>query len=183
MKTVINTLVLALISLFVSSNVLAQFFYPSSSFFSPAANLNRGSKTNPLQWLETHEVQVFGFLISVNDLGSKLTQNDDPITVLAPTDKAFAKLPKDVRERLSEPGQMARLLKYHLVPQIITDDQLKQGKVNTLEGSELQISGEILPNQNTKVKLNEATAEISIGFNDNLIVIVIDQVLLPPNFN
>ncbi len=38
MKTIINTLVLALISLVVSSNVLAQLFYPSASFFSPAAS-------------------------------------------------------------------------------------------------------------------------------------------------
>lgn len=182
MKTIINTLVLALISLVVSSNVLAQLFYPSASFFSPAANTFRGSQTDPLQWLETHDAQVFGFLISVNDLKSELTENNNPITLLAPTDRAFAKLPTDVRERLSEPGQMARLLKYHLIPQIITDEEIKQGKVTTLEGSSVQISGQVVSNQNREIKLNEATAEKSIGLDNNLVVIVIDQVLLPSNF-
>ncbi len=166
----------------VSSNALAELFYPSASFFSPAANTYRGSNTDPLQWLETHDAQVFGFLISISDLKFELTANKNPVTVLAPTDKAFAKLPISVREKLSDPEEMKSLLEYHLIPQIITDNQIKQGKVQTLEGSSLQIEGQVLSNQNREIKLNESTAQKSIGFNDNLIVIVIDQVLLPPNF-
>ena len=181
-KALINTLGLAWISLLVTSNAQAQFFYPDASFFNPSANLYRGSKTTPLQWLETHEAQVFGFLISTNNLKSALTTNNNPLTIIAPTDKAFAKLPTAIRERLSEPGQMEKLLKYHLIPRIISDDELKQGKIKTLEGSSVQISGRLLSNQNTEIKFNEAVAERAIGFNDNLIVIVVEQVLLPPNF-
>ena len=182
MKTLLNILVLALISLFISTNVRAQFFYPSASLFSPTANPYRGSKTDPLQWLETHDAQIFSFLISINDLKSELTLKNNPTTLLVPTDKAFANLSPAIRDRLSEPGQLESLLKYHFIPQIISDEQIKQGQVGTLEGNSLEISGQVLSNQNTEIKLNEAVAEKSIGLNDNLIIIVIDQVLLPPNF-
>ncbi|MEM7168361.1 MAG: fasciclin domain-containing protein [Planctomycetota bacterium] len=46
-------------------------------------------------------------------------QGDGPFTVFAPTDEAFAKLPKGTVEKLLEPGQKANLaaiLTYHVVP-------------------------------------------------------------------
>ena len=181
-KALINILGLALISCLANSNALAQFFYPDASFFNPTANLSRGSKIDPLQWLETHDAQVFGFLISTNNLKSALTTKNNSLTIIAPTDKAFAELSAAIRERLSEPGQMERLLKYHLIPRIISEQELKQGNVITLEGSSVQISGRLLSNQKTEIRFNEAVAERTIGFNNNLIVIVVEQVLVPPNF-
>lgn len=182
MKNFINLLGLAVISSVISSNVLAEFYYPAASFFNPTANLYRGSITEPLEWLEAHDAQVFGFLLSTKNLKSELTLGNNPITIVAPTDKAFAQLPADIRDRLSEPGKMEKLLKYHLIPQIISDSEIKQETIGTLEGSSLQISGQVLSNQNTEIKLNEAGAEKSVGFGDNFIVIVVDQVLVPPTF-
>ena len=181
MKSFINLLGLALISSFLSSQVLAQFMYPDASFFAPAANLYRGAKTDPFQWLEKQDAQVIGFLLSTSNLREKLA-GDLPVTLIAPSDQAFSQLPVEIRDRLSQPGQMEKLLKYHLIPQFVAESDVKQGQVGTLEGHAVEISGRALSNQNTEIRLNEAVAERSISLGNNLVVILVDQVLIPPSF-
>lgn len=181
MKNFINLLGLALISSLLGSQVLAQFIYPDASFFAPAANLYRGAKIDPLQWLTTHDAQVFGFLVSTSNLKEELAI-DRPVTLIAPKDSAFSQLPEEIRDRLSQPGQMEKLLKYHLIPQFVAESDVQQGQVKTLEGSVVEISGRALSNQNTEIRLNEAIAQSSISLGNNLVVILVDQVLIPPSF-
>lgn len=60
------------------------------------------------------------FLAAVQaaDLANAL-KGDDSLTILAPTDEAFAKLPDGTRDRLLEPAnkdELASLLKHHMIP-------------------------------------------------------------------
>ena len=182
MKSLISTLSLITLNLIISPNVLAEFYYPASSFFNPTANLYRGGKQDLVEWLTANDFQVFGFLLSVNNLNSELDNDKNTITVFAPTDDAFATLPTEIRNQLSNPEKLQKFLKYHLVTHAIGDRDIKQGQVITLAGSPLTIESQTLSNQNIKIKLNDITANKSIKLNNNLIIIEIDEVLLPPNF-
>jgi uncharacterized surface protein with fasciclin (FAS1) repeats len=183
MKPLINLLGISLIISSIGSGVLAQFVYPSSSFFYPPANLSRGVNPTSIQWLESNEAKVFGFLLSTGNIESELISEENPLTILAPTDEAFAQLPTEIREKLSDPLQMQKLLQYHLIPNIVSEVEIEQGKVTTLEGNLLTIQGKMLPDRTTEIKLNDAVALESTRLSNDTVVIVLDRVLLPPDLN
>lgn len=182
MKSIISTLSLILLSLVMSPHVLAKFFYPASSFFNPTANLYRGGKQDPIEWFTANNFQVFGFLLSINNLQSELNNNQNNLTIFAPTDDAFATLPTEIREKLSDPEKMQELLKYHIVTHAIGDRDIEQGEVITLAGTPVTIKDESLADRSTRIKLNDTIAKQSVKLNDNLVVVAINEVLLPPSF-
>jgi uncharacterized surface protein with fasciclin (FAS1) repeats len=98
------------------------------------------------------------------------------ITVFAPTNDAFAALPKPTLDKaLDDPkGLLTTVLTYHVVPGQLTPDQLA-GSHKTLQGSTIQVSGSgqaFTVNGNSNVVCgNIKTA--------NATVYLIDQVLLP----
>lgn len=168
------------LSLSISPKSLARFFYPPASIFSPTANVHRGSRIDPIQWLEDNEAKIFAFLLSIGNFESQLSESPTIITLFVPLDEAFTQLPIDIRERLSEPGAIEKLLKYHLFAGIISETDIENQQVITLEGNAVKITGKGLADGTVETKLNEATVKASIGLNDNLVLIVIDKVLLPP---
>lgn len=106
-------------------------------------------------------------------------KGDGPFTVFAPTDAAFAKLPKGTVESLLKPEnreQLAAILKYHVAAgRVFSSDLPGVGKIETLQGSTLtpRIAG-------GKAMINDAnvvTADIDAS---NGVIHVIDTVLLPP---
>ncbi|MGL5873302.1 MAG: fasciclin domain-containing protein, partial [Xenococcaceae cyanobacterium] len=108
-------------------------------------------------------------------------EKERPLTVFAPTDAAFAALPPTIQKKLSDPKNLQKVLKYHLVSGEITDKDIKNRQVATkLEGASVQIAG--VPQGNKiGVKINDAMAsEPRADF--KLQVIPIDKVLLPPGF-
>ena len=101
-----------------------------------------------------------------------------PFTVFAPTDAAFAKLPKGTVESLLEPknrDQLASILKFHVVAgRIYSPAAVEAKKAATLLGQSIQIK-EI----NGSVLVNDAkvlTADLDAS---NGVIHVIDSVLLP----
>jgi uncharacterized surface protein with fasciclin (FAS1) repeats len=98
------------------------------------------------------------------------------ITVFAPTNDAFAAVPKPTLDKaLGDPkGLLTTVLTYHVVPGQLTPDQLA-GSHKTLQGSTLQVTGsgeDFTVNGNSSVVCgNIQTA--------NATVYLIDQVLLP----
>ena len=98
------------------------------------------------------------------------------ITVFAPTNDAFAAVPKPTLDKaLGDPnGLLTTVLTYHVVPGQLTPDQLA-GSHKTLQGSTLEVSGsgqDFTVNGNSSVVCgNIQTA--------NATVYLIDQVLLP----
>src|SRR5512147_3247952 len=67
-----------------------------------------------------------------------------PFTVFAPTDDAFAKLPKGTVEDLLKPENKEKLvaiLTYHVVPgKVMAADVVKLSSAKTVEGSEVKIT-------------------------------------------
>ena len=102
-----------------------------------------------------------------------------PLTVFAPTDKAFAKLPKGTVENLLKSenrDQLQAILKYHVVAgQVDLAGALKAGKATTLQGDGVNIAF-----ADGKVKVNDSAIMAADIECSNGIIHVIDSVLLPP---
>jgi uncharacterized surface protein with fasciclin (FAS1) repeats len=98
------------------------------------------------------------------------------ITVFAPTNDAFAAVPKPTLDKaLGDPkGLLTTVLTYHVVPGQLTPDQLA-GSHKTLQGDTLQITGS---GQDFKVNGNSSVVCGNIK-TANATVYLIDQVLLP----
>ncbi len=102
-----------------------------------------------------------------------------PLTVFAPTDDAFAKLPRGTVASLLKPANKAKLatiLKYHVVAgRAITADKIKTGRTHlkTLSGRQIAVV------KHGGVTVNGArvvTADVKAS---NGVIHVIDRVLLP----
>jgi uncharacterized surface protein with fasciclin (FAS1) repeats len=97
-----------------------------------------------------------------------------PFTVFAPTDAAFAKVPKaDLDALLKDKAKLTAVLTYHVVPGKVMAKDVKPGKVKTVQGSELTVatSGGVTVD-NAKVTKADVTA-------DNGVIHVIDTVVIP----
>lgn len=102
--------------------------------------------------------------------------NAQNITVFAPTNDAFAKVPKaDLDKLLADKAALTKVLTYHVVGQKLTPEQLEKGSFDTLEKSELTTSGSDMAytvNDSSKVVCgNVQTA--------NATVYIVDTVLMP----
>lgn len=98
-----------------------------------------------------------------------------PYTVFAPTDEAFAKVPKDKLDALlKDKAALTKVLTYHVVPGKVMAKDVKPGKVKTVEGSSLTIAvnGGSVTVDNAKVVKTDVAA-------DNGVIHVIDTVLMP----
>jgi uncharacterized surface protein with fasciclin (FAS1) repeats len=97
-----------------------------------------------------------------------------PFTVFAPTDEAFAKIPKaDLDALLKDKKKLAAVPTYHVVPGKVMAANVKAGKVKTVQGSEITITttGGVMVN-NAKVIKTDIVA-------DNGVIHVIDTVIMP----
>ena len=97
-----------------------------------------------------------------------------PFTVFAPTDEAFAKIPKaDLDALLKDKAKLTAVLTYHVVAGKVMAADVKAGKVKTVQGSELTVAtaGGVTVN-NAKVVKTDIAA-------DNGVIHVIDTVLMP----
>jgi uncharacterized surface protein with fasciclin (FAS1) repeats len=64
-----------------------------------------------------------------------------PFTVFAPTDEAFAKIPKaDLDALLKDKAKLTSVLTYHVVAGKVMAADVKAGKVKTVQGSEITVS-------------------------------------------
>lgn len=98
-----------------------------------------------------------------------------PFTVFAPTDAAFAKIPKDQLDALlADKDKLTKVLTYHVVPGRVMAADVKPGEVKTVQGSAVTIS-----TYGGKVKVNEATVTAADVRADNGVIHVIDTVILP----
>lgn len=111
-------------------------------------------------------VQAAGLVDSLKGKG--------PLTVFAPSDEAFAKLPEGTAEDLLKPENRDKLiavLTYHVVPGKIL---LSQQSWETLQGQSIKIK---TPGS---FQVNEAEVLKSDILTSNGVIHVIDKVLLPP---
>lgn len=103
---------------------------------------------------------------------------DGPLTVFAPSDEAFAKLPEGTVESLLLPeniGQLQEILTYHVVLGEVLSTDLSDGTTAaTLQGSNLTVN--IADGKLSIQNANVTSADISTS---NGVIHVIDTVLLP----
>jgi uncharacterized surface protein with fasciclin (FAS1) repeats len=97
-----------------------------------------------------------------------------PFTVFAPTDAAFAKIPKAKLDALlADKAALTKVLTYHVVSGKVMAADVKAGKVKTVEGSEVTLAtaGGVTVNGAKVVKADVAA--------DNGVIHAIDTVIMP----
>ena len=98
-----------------------------------------------------------------------------PYTVFAPTDAAFAKIPKDQLDAiLSDKAKLTKILTYHVVPGTVLAKDVKPGKVKTVEGSSITVKAD-----GGKVMVDNANVTAVDVKADNGVIHVIDTVMMP----
>ena len=106
--------------------------------------------------------------------------NAGPFTVFAPTDEAFAKVPKETLDNLMKPENKAALqniLEYHVSVAVYKTENMREGqKIN-----QVNLKNITLGVKDGKVMVNGTANIIASVPASNGIVHVIDAVLLPPD--
>ena len=104
-------------------------------------------------------------------------KGEGPFTVFAPTDAAFAKLPRaQLKALLADKDALTKVLTYHVIQgRVEAADVVKLSSVATIEGQPVKIhAGEsVMVNDATVVKTDISTS--------NGVIHVIDTVMLPPD--
>ncbi|MFN9627681.1 MAG: fasciclin domain-containing protein [Planctomycetota bacterium] len=104
---------------------------------------------------------------------------DKPLTVFAPTDEAFGKLPKETIESLLKPENKEKLkaiLLYHVVDgRVYSEDALAAKSATTLQGSKVEISVKDGGAYVNGAKILATDVDASNG-----VIHIIDSVILPP---
>jgi len=110
----------------------------------------------------------------------EVLKGEGPFTVFAPTDDAFAKLPKGTVEELLKPENKAALqaiLTYHVVAgKVLAEDVVKLDSATTVQGSDVAIRV-----KKGVVMVGDATVTATDIQTSNGVIHVIDSVLLPPS--
>ncbi|MEY3698952.1 MAG: hypothetical protein RL631_1605 [Pseudomonadota bacterium] len=97
-----------------------------------------------------------------------------PFTVFAPTDEAFAKIPKaDLEALLKDKAKLTAVLTYHVVPGKVMAADVKAGKVKTVQGSDITVTTK------NGVMVNKAKVVKTDIVADNGVIHVIDTVIMP----
>lgn len=98
-----------------------------------------------------------------------------PFTVFAPTDEAFAKLPKGtVDGLLKDLPKLKNILTYHVVSgKVMAADVSKLKSAKTVQGSDVKIDA------SHGVKVNESKVTTADVAADNGVIHIIDTVLMP----
>lgn len=114
--------------------------------------------------------------IQAADLAEVL-QGPGPFTVFAPTDEAFAAIPKETLDALlKDKKQLAAVLTYHVAPgQVMAADVVKLDSAKTVQGQKVTVKA-----AQGSVKVNNANVVKTDIVCSNGVIHVIDAVLLPP---
>ena len=104
---------------------------------------------------------------------------DKPLTVFAPTDDAFAKLPKDTVATLLKPenkDKLKAILLFHVVEgRVYSEDALAAKSAATLQGSKVEITVKDGAAYVNGAKILATDVDASNG-----VIHIIDSVILPP---
>ena len=97
-----------------------------------------------------------------------------PFTVFAPTDEAFAKIPKATLDGLlADKAALAKVLTYHVVAGKVMAKDVKAGKVKSVQGQEITVSTSIgVMVDQSKVIATDVAAS-------NGVIHAIDTVMMP----
>ncbi len=107
------------------------------------------------------------------------TLNGGEFTVFAPTDDAFAEIDEQTLNTLSKPAnadQLQSILTYHVVEGQMTPDEIAGQTLTTVQGDELEITGE-----GDDLQAQDAAVVCGGVQTANATVYLIDGVMMPPS--
>ncbi|GAA1886702.1 hypothetical protein GCM10009837_05330 [Streptomyces durmitorensis] len=137
-----------------------------------------GMAKDPVATAASNNPELSTLVTAVQKAGLVDTLNNAKnITVFAPSNDAFEKIPKaDLDKVLADKDQLTKILTYHVVGEKAAPSQLEMGSFKTLEGSELTTKG-----SDESFKVNDM-ANVVCGNvqTSNATVYIIDSVLMPP---
>ncbi|MGJ6966627.1 fasciclin domain-containing protein [Streptosporangium sp. G11] len=97
------------------------------------------------------------------------------ITVFAPTNEAFAKIPKDRLDKLlADKAELTKVLTYHVVEGKKTPEDLASGELTTMQGGALTVKG-----SGEDFTVNDAKVLCGNIQTSNATVYLVDKVLMP----
>ncbi|BAY12567.1 fasciclin domain-containing protein [Calothrix sp. NIES-2098] len=107
---------------------------------------------------------------------TEVLQRPGSLTIFAPTDDAFAKLPEgSLDSLLQDIPKLKKIVTYHVASgDVRSDDLIQIQEAETLEGSILAIES-----ANGAIKVNDANVIQTDILTDNGVIHVIDTVLVP----
>ncbi|MEV7508993.1 fasciclin domain-containing protein [Streptomyces sp. NPDC090085] len=136
-----------------------------------------GMAKDPVATAASNNPALSTLVAAVKQAGLVDTLNNaKDITVFAPTNDAFAKIPKaDLDKVLADKEQLTKILTYHVVGQRLTPQQLENGSFETLQKGMVTTSG-----SGEAYKVND-TSNVVCGNvrTANANVYIVDTVLMP----
>ncbi|MGW1013183.1 fasciclin domain-containing protein [Streptomyces termitum] len=136
-----------------------------------------GMAKDPVATAASHNPALSTLVAAVQQAGLVDTLNNaKDITVFAPTNDAFAKIPKaDLDKVLADKATLTKILTYHVVGQKLTPKQLENGSFETLQKGVITTKG-----SGENYTVND-TAKVVCGNvkTANANVYIIDTVLMP----
>jgi uncharacterized surface protein with fasciclin (FAS1) repeats len=148
---------------------------PAASSSSPAASTPASPGTIVDVAAANPDFSTLVAAVTAAGLAETLS-SDGPFTVFAPTNEAFAKLPAGLVDKLLLPANkdvLVKILTYHVLASKVMAADVKDGKVATVEGSQLTLD------TMNGVKVDGATVTTADVAASNGVIHVIDTVLVP----
>ncbi|AXE24736.1 fasciclin domain-containing protein [Streptomyces globosus] len=136
-----------------------------------------GMAQDPVATAASNNPALSTLVAAVKQAGLVDTLNNaKDITVFAPTNEAFAKIPKaDLDKVLADKAALTNILTYHVVGQRLTPQQLENGSFETLQKGTVTTKG-----SGESYKVNDTAAVVCGNVKTaNANVYIIDTVLMP----
>ncbi|QFP77646.1 fasciclin domain-containing protein [Deinococcus sp. AJ005] len=157
---------------------------PPAAPVSPTPAAATGAMTLEQRLASEPQFSTLLSLLQTAELTTPLMASD--VTLFAPTNDAFAKVPKATLDRLmADKALLKQVLTFHVVTGRVTDTDLMGAQLRSLEGSslDLQTKGGVL-------SIGVLTGDVITGAMVNVTPIIvgnsavypIDSVLIPPDF-
>jgi uncharacterized surface protein with fasciclin (FAS1) repeats len=137
-----------------------------------------GMATDPVATAASNNPALSTLVTAVKAAGLVDTLNTaQNITVFAPSNDAFAKIPKDALNKLlADKAMLTKVLTYHVVGQRLAPAQLDNGSFETLEKQMVATKG-----SSTMYTVNDASKVVCANVRtSNATVYIVDTVLMPP---
>ncbi|WP_428194522.1 fasciclin domain-containing protein [Deinococcus saxicola] len=157
---------------------------PPAAPVSPTPAAATGAMTLQQRLASEPQFSTLLSLLQTAELTTSLMASD--VTLFAPTNDAFAKLPKATLDRLmADKALLKQVLSFHVVTGRVTDTMLQGNQLRSLEGSSLDLQTKagvlsigVLNNQD----IIGATVNVTPIIVGNSAVYPINSVLIPPTF-
>ncbi|MCY0944921.1 fasciclin domain-containing protein [Streptomyces antarcticus] len=136
-----------------------------------------GMAKDPVATAASNNPALSTLVTAVKQAGLVDTLNNaKDITVFAPTNDAFAKIPKaDLDKVLADKATLTKILTYHVVGEKLTPQQLENGSFDTLEKTKVTTAG-----SGEAYKVNGTSSVVCGNVKTaNANVYIVDTVLMP----